>query len=142
MATASAAKGSRKPAKKPPAAKRRSRTLPRPAPTAGGRPNILAWAQQFLPHYFTDPPCAFQEELFRDAADDSLRLLARIAPRGHAKSTCLALAYPLWCVCEQRRRNIVLVTHETTLATQFVRDLRLELESNDLLRERYGNLVN
>lgn len=69
------------------------------------------------------------------------RLIACVAPRGHAKSTCAALAYPLWCVCEGRRRNIVIVTHEGSLARQFVRDIRTELETNELLHARYGDLT-
>jgi predicted phage terminase large subunit-like protein len=103
--------------------------------------DVLSWAQRFLPHYFTEAPAPFHGELLRDAADDRRRLIARIAPRGHAKSTCLALAYPLWCVCTQRRRNIVIVTQEASLATQFVRDLRVELESNEALRDAHGDLV-
>jgi predicted phage terminase large subunit-like protein len=105
---------------------------PEPAP--------LAWARRYLPHYFTETPAEFHAELMADLADPARRLIARVAPRGHAKSTCAALAYPLWCVCEQRRRNIVLITQEATLATQFLRDLRHELESNDLIRAAYGDL--
>ncbi len=100
----------------------------------------LAWAQHFLPHYFTDPPSAFHRELMTALAELARRLIARVAPRGHAKSTCAALAYPLWCICQQRRRNIVLVTHERGLATQFLRDIRQELECNERIRAAYGDL--
>jgi predicted phage terminase large subunit-like protein len=72
--------------------------------------------------------------------DARLRLVARIAPRGHAKSTCAAFAYPLWCICQQQRRNIVVVTHESELARQFVRDIRTELESNERILAKYGDL--
>ncbi len=68
------------------------------------------------------------------------RLVARVAPRGHAKSTCAAFAYPLWCICQRRRRNVVIVTHETSLATQFVRDIRNELECNERIIAEYGDL--
>jgi len=66
--------------------------------------------------------------------DPAQRLVACVAPRGHAKSTCAAFAYPLWCICERRRRNIVIITHEGSLARQFVCDIRNEFESNDALR--------
>jgi predicted phage terminase large subunit-like protein len=72
--------------------------------------------------------------------DPSRRLVARIAPRGHAKSTCAAFAYPLWCICQRRRRNIVVVTHESNLARQFVRDIRSELETNERILAEYGDL--
>lgn len=106
--------------------------IPEPAP--------LAWARCYLPHYFTDTPADFHAELMADLADPAKRLIARVAPRGHAKSTCAALAYPLWCICEQQRRNIVLITQEASLSTQFLRDIRHELESNDLIRAVYGDL--
>jgi hypothetical protein len=73
-------------------------------------------------------------------ADPGRRLVARVAPRGHAKSTCAAFAYPLWCVCERQHRNIIIVTHESSLATQFVRDVRQELETNERILARYGDL--
>lgn len=114
------------------------RPAPVPRPTL---PACLRWALEFLPEYFRDPPCRFHVELLRALADPDRRLIARVAPRGHAKSTCAGFAYPLWCLCEQKRRNIVIVTHETSLAAQFVRDLRHELETNERLRAAYGDLA-
>ncbi|MGD8452780.1 MAG: hypothetical protein PVJ57_13255 [Phycisphaerae bacterium] len=108
---------------------------------SAGLPASLAWARTFLPDYFSADPAPFHVELMGDLEDPARRLIARIAPRGHAKSTCAALAYPLWCLCEQRRRNIVIITHESSLARQFVRDIRTELEANELLLERYGDLA-
>lgn len=75
-----------------------------------------------------------------DLERPNLRLIARVAPRGHAKSTCASLALPLWSICEQRRRNIVIVSHEAGLATQFLRDIRTELETNEAIIECYGDL--
>ncbi len=103
-------------------------------------PASLRWARKFLPDYFCDKPAPFHAELMRDLENAERRLIARVAPRGHAKSTCAALAYPLWCICEQRRRNIVIITHETSLATQFVRDIRNELETNERIIDEYGDL--
>jgi hypothetical protein len=110
-------------------------------PAAGrGLPAPLRWAIRFLSDYFTDDPCRFHVELMEVLADPKKRLIARVAPRGHAKSTCAALAYPLWCLCEQKRRNIVIVTHESSLARQFVRDIRTELECNERILAKYGDL--
>lgn len=102
--------------------------------------DLLAWARRFLPEYFCDEPAAFHAELLRDAADASKRLMVRVAPRGHAKSTCCAMAFPLWSICEQRSRNIVILSHESSLAVQVLRDIRDEIETNELLREHYGEL--
>ena len=112
----------------------------RPPPDPGTYPVPLAWAVRFLPEYFVETPCAFHVELFDTLARPDARLVARIAPRGHAKSTCAGFAYPLWCICEQRRRNIVIVSQAAPLAVQFVRDIREELEANDDIRDAYGEL--
>jgi hypothetical protein len=112
-----------------------SRRPDTPAPSAA-----LDWARTMLVDYFTDAPSDFHAALFRDLEARDKRLIARVAPRGHAKSTCAAFAYPLWCVCEQRCRNIVIVTHESSLATQFVRDIRHELETNERILAQYGDL--
>lgn len=103
--------------------------------------DALAWAREFLPHYLTDELCPFHSELVRDLQSPGKRMIARVAPRGHAKSTLAALAYPLWCICERKRKNIVIITHELSLATQFVRDMRQELESNEALLAAYGDLT-
>lgn len=153
----------KRPASAPPARPRdrarardgqRRATRPRPStpgrkaagPTASpasepGLPTCLRWALEYLPEYFADTPCRFHVELMRVLEDADRRLVARVAPRGHAKSTCASFAYPLWCICEKKRRNIVIVTHEASLAVQFVRDLRHELETNELLRAAYGDLA-
>src|SRR5262245_44352875 len=94
-------------------------------------PAALQWARRFLPDYFTSARCDFHAALMAVLADTQRRLIARGAPRGHGKSTLASLAYPLYAICERRRRNIVIVSRESSLATQFVRDIRTELEANE-----------
>jgi hypothetical protein len=117
--------------------------MPRPtkrSPAARGRPAPLRWARKFLADYFSDAPCLFHVELMRTLANPQQRLVARVAPRGHAKSTCAALAFPLWCICTRQARNIVIITQESSLARQFVRDIRTELECNERILAEYGDL--
>lgn len=127
---------------KPPARKTKAKTATTQPKRSRRRswPAALKWARELLPEHFSDTPCGFHAELIATLEQADRRLVARVAPRGHAKSTCAALAYPLWCICEQRRRNIVIVTYESSLATQFVRDIRIELETNEQIRAAYGEL--
>jgi len=111
-----------------------------PAENSLHLPASLLWARRYLPQYFSDPSAPFHAELMRDLEDPANRLIARVAPRGHAKSTCASFAYPLWCICERHRSNIVIITHEASLATQFVRDIRHELETNETILDNYGDL--
>ncbi|RMF76376.1 MAG: hypothetical protein D6744_12395, partial [Planctomycetota bacterium] len=103
-------------------------------------PPLLAWARRFLPHYFDNEPAEFHRELMASLVEPRRRLIALVAPRGHAKSTCAALAYPLWCACTGHRRNVVIITHEASLARQFVQDIRTELETNERILAEYGAL--
>lgn len=107
---------------------------------AAGLPEPLAWALEYLGEYFSDAPAAFHAELMRDLECGERRLIARVAPRGHGKSVCAGLAYPLWCITRGTRRNIVILTHEISLARQFVRDIRTELESNEHILAACGDL--
>ena len=103
-------------------------------------PPLLTWAREFLPHYFGDQPADFHRELMANLVAPQRRLIARVAPRGHAKSTCAALAYPLWCACTGHRKNVVIITHEASLARQFVQDIRTELETNERIIAAHGEL--
>ncbi len=125
------------PSSPPPTALPQSPALRPPRVVTAPPPHPLEWARRVLPHYFSDEPAPFHEELLSDLAAGT-RLIARVAPRGHAKSTCASLAYPLWCIAHGLRRNIVLVTHENSLAMQFVRDIRQELVENEHLRPPAG----
>lgn len=110
------------------------------ASAAPALPEPLCWAREFLPEYFTEEPAPFHIELMSTLVAATPRFTACVAPRGHAKSTCAALAYPLWCICEHRRKNIVIITQESSLATQFLLDIRRELETNERILAAYGDL--
>ena len=103
-------------------------------------PRSLEWARTYLGEFLTDRPCGFHAELMADLENREKRLIARVAPRGHGKSILAGLAFPLWCICERKRKNIVIITHEQGLATQFVRDIRNELETNEAIIGEYGDL--
>jgi len=63
------------------------------------------------------------------------------APRGHAKSTVMSLAVPLWWICEGHKRFIVLVADTSHQAEMFLQAIIEELERNELLIEDYGPFI-
>ncbi|MEM8495604.1 MAG: hypothetical protein AAF663_09490, partial [Planctomycetota bacterium] len=66
---------------------------------AAGSPR--AFALTYLDHHFRAPPSRMHEELFdllTRTADQRGQRLAIAAPRGHAKTTLVSLAYVLWCL--------------------------------------------
>ncbi len=58
--------------------------------------------------------------------------MAIAAPRGHAKSTILALAYPLWCVLYGKETFVLIVSNTADQAIQRLTDIKKQLETNPL----------
>jgi predicted phage terminase large subunit-like protein len=64
--------------------------------------------------------------------------VAIAAPRRHAKSTAITLAYVLACVLFRQRSYVVVVSDTITQATQFLGEIKKELLENDRLKELFG----
>lgn len=60
--------------------------------------------------------------------------VAIAAPRRHAKSTAITLAYLLACMLFRSRRYALVVSDTITQATQFLGDIKRELADNEALR--------
>ena len=63
--------------------------------------------------------------------------VAIAAPRRHAKSTAITLAYALACVCFRSRSYVLIISDTITQATQFLNDIKKELADNDKLRQLF-----
>lgn len=64
--------------------------------------------------------------------------VAIAAPRRHAKSTAITLAYLLACVLFRSRSYVLVVSDTITQATQFLGDIKRELADNDSIRQLFG----
>lgn len=60
------------------------------------------------------------------------------APRGHAKSTAITLAYVLASVCLGYKRYVVIVANTEDVANEFLTTIRNELRHNKKLRHAFG----
>ena len=63
--------------------------------------------------------------------------VAIAAPRRHAKSTAITLAYVLASVCFREKTYVLVVSDTTTQAVQFLGELKNELANNDRLRSLF-----
>lgn len=63
--------------------------------------------------------------------------VAIAAPRRHAKSTAITLAYVLACVLFRNRQYVLVLSDTITQATQFLGDVKKELADNDKLRNLF-----
>ncbi len=67
--------------------------------------------------------------------------VAIAAPRYFSKSTYFSFLYPLFAALKKERSKILLVSATGALAEDWLRRIRLELESNESLRSWYGDQV-
>lgn len=82
----------------------------------------------------------FHREIYRMYEGD-LKRIALGAPRGHAKSTITDLVYLAWEIVNKKQRFVLLVSDTYSQATLFLESLKAEFESNERLKEFYGDLT-
>lgn len=100
--------------------------------------SIQYFVEYFFPHYITSKIPPFHTEMY-ELVPRSHRLVLG-APRGFAKSTIVAKFYPLWLALMEKRRDICIISASETLATEHLRSIKRELESNQQLRSWFGDL--
>lgn len=107
---------------------------------AAAEASLRVFAQTYLTTQFKDPPSRMHFEI-ADLLEDATRRrgthIAIAAPRGHAKSTLVSLAYALWSICYDREAFIVLISDTAEQAKDLLSDIRRELETNSRLAEDF-----
>jgi predicted phage terminase large subunit-like protein len=63
--------------------------------------------------------------------------VAIAAPRRHAKSTAITLAYALCCVLFRTRSYMLIISDSITQATQFLGEIKKQLIENDTIKELF-----
>jgi len=81
------------------------------------------------------PP--FHEEMWDLCASDVPKV-AIAAPRGHAKSTAITHAYLLSMMLLRVKNFCLLVSDTEGQATEFLADIKAELEDNETLKQAFG----
>lgn len=91
----------------------------------------------YLPHYFSQPAAQFHRQLIDMALH--YQRVAVAAPRGHAKSTVMSFAYPLWAVLTGRKKFLCIFSASHALAGSFLSSIREELEENAKIIGDFGD---
>ena len=95
-----------------------------------------AFAQVYLQKHFSLSPSRMHDELFallEQASRSRSQRMAFAAPRGHAKTTVVSLAYVLWSALYEKETFIVLVSATREQAALLLKAVRDEIETNPLL---------
>ena len=108
-----------------------------------GLTSPLGFAQTYLLHHLKLKPSMMHCELFDMLQVVSHKRGARLAiaaPRGHAKSTIVSLAYILWCICYRKEQYIMLISNTLDQASDFLSQIKSELYSNSRLIEDFPDV--
>lgn len=99
--------------------------------------------EHFFPVYFHQyveyEVAPFQVEIFRILQNESIKLAVFVAFRGSAKSTIITTAYVLWAVLGVQQRKFIVIAGQTEQkARQYLMNIKMELQHNELLKRDLG----
>lgn len=101
-----------------------------------GSQSVERFAAVYLDHHFREPPSRMHRELFGQLSELTRHRGQRVAvaaPRGHAKTTVVSLAYVLWCMLYRKEMFILILSATREQAKQLLADLTRELRGNERL---------
>lgn len=110
------------------------------------RHSVEAFARTYFPEMVSVHTPEWHFEVDRMVEDlyngvDDKRALILAAPRGHGKTARLSQLHTLHALLYERERFIVLFSATDDLASETLAPIKHALETNDLLRQDFGNLV-
>ena len=100
--------------------------------------SLEEFSRYFLESYITVEIPPFHKEIY-DLLPQVERLVVA-SPRGHGKSTLVSIFYPLWLALFQKRQDITIISASETLAIEWLRKIKRELEINRKILAFFGDL--
>ena len=105
--------------------------------------DMYLFAIRYFPHYLKKPSSRLHKFIY-DLLSTELNSerskgfkWAVAAPRGNAKSSLISAIFPLWCICYNKKRFIVLVSDTAGQAEDFLADIKREILHNEKLQKDF-----
>lgn len=93
----------------------------------------------YFAHYVKYETAPFQKEIFHITEREDIKNFFCCAFRGSGKSTIITMSYPIWAILGEQQKKFVLILCQTrNQAKQHMINLKMELESNQLLKNDLG----
>ena len=93
----------------------------------------------YLNEFITYETAPFQKQMFEIAENEQELLSIIVSFRGSAKTTIMALAYPIWAILgRQQKKFVVIICDTQELAKQRLANIRSQFEHNALLQRELG----
>lgn len=84
--------------------------------------------------YISYPTAEFQKEIFTLTENEQIKVCVICAFRGSAKSTIIGLSYPLWAIIGRQQKKFILLVSQTQYQARLnLKNIKQEIESNELL---------
>lgn len=106
--------------------------------------NMEMFGYYYFPHILTKPNNKFHRWLYKKSFDILTKpdykkgiKLAVAAPRGYSKSSLLSFILPLWCICFEKKKYIILISETQGQAEDFLDDIKSEIIGNQKLAEDF-----
>jgi len=99
---------------------------------------IILFVKSFMAHLMPCAIPAFHEQIY-ELITTKLRL-ALAAPRSFAKSTLVSVFFPVYLSTLTLRKNIIIISASQTLAINWLKKIKKEFESNEVLRTLYFHI--
>lgn len=94
----------------------------------------------YFGHHVGYPTADFQKEIIRIAEDFDEKLAVIVAFRGSGKSTLISLVYAIWSIVGRQHAKFVILFSQTQgQSRQLLANIKMEFESNELLRKDFGS---
>jgi len=103
------------------------------------RDDIEYFAEYYLSHILQDKTPIFHKEMRRMLLSESRIGIA--APRGFAKSTNVQIIYGIYCLLFNEGDDILTISQSSSLAEDWIRKIKFELEGNDRIKNDFGILL-
>lgn len=101
--------------------------------------SLLWFFRIYLSAYIKYETAPFQKEIMHAAEDESNDLVVISAFRGSSKSTLITTGYVLWSILGKQKRKFAIIMSKTEdKARDHLKNIKLELESNELLKRDLG----
>jgi len=108
-----------------------------------GAVSFVAFCKIYLGSHFKLPPSRMHAEIsayLQTLKEARGQRLALAAPRGHAKSTLLSLAFVLWCALYGHEPMIVIASATGDQAKQILKNIKDELLQNPTLQQDFPEI--
>lgn len=103
--------------------------------------SIKFFAKYYLRNYITtDIPKGGLHDQWASLLQKEINI-AIAAPRSHGKSVWFSLIYPLWCILNNRKKFIIIISDSSTQSSSLLGAIVAELEMNEKILQDYGRIA-